>query len=93
MAKEFDMKHYLSTVAPRLRSFRSSTKKGKINFKDLDGNLIMSRSSDTSYWEDASFVQYSLESDARIKGVKVVNIVAITADTIDCTVDYLRHGR
>ena len=39
-------------------------KLGLVIFKDRDGNLIMNRKSDISYWDD-SFVKIMLESDAR----------------------------
>ena len=68
-------------------------KTGQIIFKDLDGNLIMNRKSDVSYWDD-EFIKYSLEADARAKGVRIItNDYKRGVTKINCTVDYLSRKR
>lgn len=57
---------------------------GRIVFKTPDGSLIMNRLSETSYWDDDEFIQYSLATDARIKGVKIIKY---TVDPIECVID------
>ena len=70
----------------------NTVKTGRIVFKDLDGNSIMDRKSDTRWWSD-EFVKITLECDARERGVKVVKINILNSTTIDCTVDYLSRKK
>lgn len=68
-------------------------KDGLIVFKDTDGNLIMNRPSDTSFWCE-SFIKISLEADARERGVRVLKSdydPRSRNKTINCIVDYLKR--
>jgi len=49
-------------------------KDGKIILKDLDGNLIVNRGSDSQWWND-EFIRLAVESSAREKGVRVIGSI------------------
>jgi len=92
---QFDLADHLHKIRFDLNRFRGKNGvKLKISFKDVDGSMVMNRTSDASYWDDPMFVKYSLETDARERGVRILNItIDFKQFTINCTVDYLRKGR
>lgn len=72
----------------------------QIVFKDRDGNLIMNRKSDASWFErDQQFLKNSLELDARTKGVRIISsnysyvgtllMIPKAGGSIECLVEYL----